>query len=223
MEVEEEKFVQRLDTLLPLLEREIHPDNYEDVSRCPPSLSPPLPPSSLRCLLRQGEGGVLTLLFVSQIEEEQEEKGADRLLFSHLTLVTKLVQHCGLLELQKPRDTLLSIWGKELAQNCSLGYRHRLHFLTSVTFSALRSHRSPPELPSLLGVADRLAALWSAVRGAAGGAAGQQVERRGCRCFSSVRGHRLHHHQPGQEGRSEDHAGLFHLCLSVLTASSSVL
>ncbi|XP_008314156.1 small subunit processome component 20 homolog [Cynoglossus semilaevis] len=92
VEVEQEKFVQRLDTLLPLLEREIHPDNYED------------------------------------IEEEQEEKGADRLLFSHLTLVTKLVQHCGLLELQKPRDTLLSIWGHIEAH---LSYPHCWVWLTA--------------------------------------------------------------------------------------------
>uniref|UniRef100_A0A3P8W978 UTP20 small subunit processome component n=1 Tax=Cynoglossus semilaevis TaxID=244447 RepID=A0A3P8W978_CYNSE len=92
VEVEQEKFVQRLDTLLPLLEREIHPDNYED-----------------------------------QIEEEQEEKGADRLLFSHLTLVTKLVQHCGLLELQKPRDTLLSIWHIE----AHLSYPHCWVWLTA--------------------------------------------------------------------------------------------
>lgn len=32
MEVEEEKFARRLEDLLPLLEKEIDPDNYEDVS-----------------------------------------------------------------------------------------------------------------------------------------------------------------------------------------------
>lgn len=32
MEVEEEKFARRLEDLLPLLDREINPDNYEDVS-----------------------------------------------------------------------------------------------------------------------------------------------------------------------------------------------
>ena len=47
-----------------------------------------------------------------QIEEEQEERGADRLLFSFLTLITKLSKHCGLLELSKPHDTLTLIWGK---------------------------------------------------------------------------------------------------------------
>ncbi|XP_023206380.1 small subunit processome component 20 homolog isoform X1 [Xiphophorus maculatus] len=75
VEVEEEKFSSRLDNLLPLLEKEIHPDAYED------------------------------------IDEVEEEKGADRLLFSYLTLISKLNKHCGLLELRKPRDTLLHIWG----------------------------------------------------------------------------------------------------------------
>lgn len=54
---------------------------------------------------------ICNLLF--QIEEEQEEKGADRLLFSYLTLLTKLSKHCGFLELSKPSDTLRNIWGKE--------------------------------------------------------------------------------------------------------------
>ncbi|CAB1444416.1 unnamed protein product [Pleuronectes platessa] len=75
VEVEGEEFARRLDDLLLLLEKEIDPDNYED------------------------------------IEEEQDEKGADRLLFSYLTLLTKLCKHCGLLELRKPHDTLLHIWG----------------------------------------------------------------------------------------------------------------
>ncbi|XP_043964664.1 small subunit processome component 20 homolog [Gambusia affinis] len=75
VEVEEEKFSSRLDDLLPLLEKEIHPDAYED------------------------------------IDEVEEEKGADRLLFSYLTLISKLNKHCGLLELRKPCDTLLHVWG----------------------------------------------------------------------------------------------------------------
>lgn len=32
VEVEEEKFADRMDDLLPLLEREIHPENYEEVN-----------------------------------------------------------------------------------------------------------------------------------------------------------------------------------------------
>lgn len=55
---------------------------------------------------------IFVTVSVLQIEEEQDEKGADRLLFSYLTLITKLSKHCGLLELNKPHDTLFRIWGK---------------------------------------------------------------------------------------------------------------
>ncbi|KAM9334967.1 small subunit processome component 20 homolog [Symphorus nematophorus] len=92
VEVEEEKFARRLDDLLPLLEKELNPDNYED------------------------------------IEEEQDEKGADRLLFSFLTLITKLSKHCGLLELSKPHDTLCRIWGHIEAH---LRYPHCWVWLTA--------------------------------------------------------------------------------------------
>ncbi|XP_056223520.1 small subunit processome component 20 homolog [Seriola aureovittata] len=92
VEVEEENFARRLDDLLPLLEREINPDNYED------------------------------------IEEEQDEKGADRLLFSYLTLITKLSKHCGLLELSKHDDTLFRIWGHIEAH---LRYPHCWVWLTA--------------------------------------------------------------------------------------------
>ncbi|XP_040003243.1 small subunit processome component 20 homolog isoform X2 [Xiphias gladius] len=92
VEVEEEKFARRLDDLLPVLERAINPDNYED------------------------------------IEEEQDEKGADRLLFSYLTLITKLSKHCGLLELSKPHDTLCHIWGHIEAH---LRYPHCWVWLTA--------------------------------------------------------------------------------------------
>ncbi|KAF7667571.1 hypothetical protein LDENG_00057170 [Lucifuga dentata] len=92
VEVEEEKFARHLDDLLPLLDREINPDNYDD------------------------------------IEEEEDEKGADRLLFSYLTLITKLTKHCGLLELQKPHDTLTHIWGHIEAH---LRYPHCWVWLTA--------------------------------------------------------------------------------------------
>ncbi|XP_047194452.1 small subunit processome component 20 homolog isoform X2 [Hippoglossus stenolepis] len=92
VEVEGEKFARRLNDLLLLLEKEINPDNYED------------------------------------IEEEQDEKGADRLLFSYLTLLTKLCKHCGLLELRKPHDTLLNIWGHIEAH---LRYPHCWVWLTA--------------------------------------------------------------------------------------------
>ncbi|XP_075932289.1 small subunit processome component 20 homolog [Anarhichas minor] len=62
------------------------------------------------------------------IEEEQDERGADRLLFSFLTLITKLSKHCGLLELSKPHDTLCSIWGHIEAH---LRYPHCWVWLTA--------------------------------------------------------------------------------------------
>ncbi|XP_061839511.2 small subunit processome component 20 homolog [Nerophis lumbriciformis] len=92
VEVEEEKFTKRLDDLLPILEKAICPDNYDD------------------------------------IEEEKDERGADRLLFSYLTLITKLIQHCGLLELAMPRDTLAHIWGHIEAH---LQYPHCWVWLTA--------------------------------------------------------------------------------------------
>uniref|UniRef100_A0A3Q3Q499 Uncharacterized protein n=1 Tax=Monopterus albus TaxID=43700 RepID=A0A3Q3Q499_MONAL len=122
VEVEEEKFAHRLDDLLPLLEREINPDNYED------------------------------------IEEEQEEKGADRLLFSYLTLVTKLSKHCGLLELSKPHGTLYRIWGHIEAH---LRYPHCWVWLTaSQLFGQLFAARQ----------AEQLIAVW---RGESGDASSQ--------------------------------------------------
>ncbi|XP_056878552.1 small subunit processome component 20 homolog [Takifugu flavidus] len=112
VEVEEEKFARRLDDLLPLLEREINPNNYED------------------------------------IEEEQDEKGADRLLFGLLTLISKLNKHCGLLELSKPHDTLCNIWAHIEAH---LRYPHCWVWLTaSQLFGQLFAAHQP----------ERLVAVW---------------------------------------------------------------
>lgn len=113
MEVEEEKFAARLDELLPLLERETSPNNYEDVS-CLPSSAANLKPWVIHDV-------------VLQIEEEQEEKGADRLLFSVLTLISKLNKHCSLLELSKPHDTLCNIWGKKNTSVTSLQTHTHMH------------------------------------------------------------------------------------------------
>ncbi|KAM7366962.1 hypothetical protein PAMP_014893 [Pampus punctatissimus] len=113
VEVEQETFASRMDDLLPLLEREIHPDIYED------------------------------------IEEEQDEKEADRLLFSYLTLITKLSKHCGLLELNKPYDTLCHIWGHIEAH---LRYPHCWVWLTaSQLFGQLFAAQQ----------AEQLVAVWS--------------------------------------------------------------
>ncbi|XP_077356066.1 small subunit processome component 20 homolog [Festucalex cinctus] len=91
-EVEEENFAKRLENLLPVLSKELDPDNYED------------------------------------IEEEEDERAADRLLFTYLTLLSKLIKHCGLLELTKPPDTLASIWGHIEAH---LRYPHCWVWLTA--------------------------------------------------------------------------------------------
>lgn len=111
VEVEEEKFSRRLDDLLPLIEKEINPDNYED------------------------------------IDEEQDEKGADRLLFSYLTLLTKLCKHCGLLDLTKPQETLTNIWGHIEAH---LRHPHCWVWLTaSQLFGQLFAAQQAEELLSL--------------------------------------------------------------------------
>ncbi|XP_078273235.1 small subunit processome component 20 homolog isoform X2 [Rhinoraja longicauda] len=45
------------------------------------------------------------------IEEEGEEKAADRLLFSLLTLTVKMVKECSFIQLLKPSSVLTNIWG----------------------------------------------------------------------------------------------------------------
>ncbi|KAK7901998.1 hypothetical protein WMY93_018767 [Mugilogobius chulae] len=63
-----------------------------------------------------------TWLDSEKIEEEQEERGADQLLFTYLTLITKLCKHCGFLELTKERETLTQIWNEMSKNNCNHGY-----------------------------------------------------------------------------------------------------
>lgn len=103
VDVEGVEFESRLEAMLVTIEREIDPLQFEDVSILMSSHS--FKRHLAVCC------AILSLMFILQLKEESEEKAADRLLFSLLTLVAKLIKECNITQLTKHREIAHKICG----------------------------------------------------------------------------------------------------------------